>query len=86
MKQDRFVILQPNGTPDYLYETVNGEQVKRAKVNRPKALCFDYLQLKDMFGLELETELMSDFSETEEVQSQNGRVGDDSPQQGYLPF
>jgi len=46
--------------PDYQFETVNGVQVKRVKVNRPKALCFDYLQLKDMFGLELETEVITD--------------------------
>jgi len=52
--------------PDYQFETVNGVQVKRVKVNRPKALCFDYLQLKDMFGLELETEEITDTQETSE--------------------
>lgn len=60
LKQDRFVILTPNGLPDYSFDMVNGEQVKRIKVNRPKALCFDYLQLKDAFGLELETEVIND--------------------------
>jgi len=47
-------------------------QVKRVKVNRPKALCFDYQQLKDMFGLELETEVITDTQEDtqgEEVSS-----------------
>jgi len=66
LKQARFTILQPNGLPDYQFETVNGVQVKRVKVNRPKALCFDYLQLKDMFGLELETEVVTDMQETSE--------------------
>jgi len=58
--------------PDYQFETVNGVQVKRVKVNRPKALCFDYQQLKDMFGLELETEVITDTQEDtqgEEVSS-----------------
>jgi len=66
LKQARFTILQPNGLPDYQFETVNGAQVKRVKVNRPKALCFDYLQLKDMFTLELETEVITDTQETSE--------------------
>lgn len=46
LKQDRFTILLPSGLPDYTIEVVNGEQVKKVKVNRPKALCFDYLQLR----------------------------------------
>lgn len=43
LKQDRFTILLPSGLPDYTIEVVNGEQVRKVKVNRPKALCFDYL-------------------------------------------
>ena len=60
LKQDRFTILLPNGMPDYTIEMVGNAQVKKVKVNRPKALCFDYLQLKDMFGLDLETEVITD--------------------------
>lgn len=60
LKQDRFTILLPSGLPDYSFEMVNNEQVKKVKVNRPKALCFDYLQLKETFGLELETEVITD--------------------------
>lgn len=60
LKQDRFSILLPNGEIDYSVETVNGQQVKKKKVNRPKALCFDYLILKDAFGIDLETEVMPD--------------------------
>ena len=48
LKQDRFTILLPNGLPDYTIEVSGGQQLKKVKVNRPKALCFDYLQLKDM--------------------------------------
>lgn len=64
LKQDRFTILLANGTPDYYFETVNGTQVKKLKVNRPKALCFNYAMLKAEFGLNLETEVIS---ETEEM-------------------
>lgn len=60
LKQDRFSILLPNGEIDYSVQTVNGQQVKKKKVNRPKALCFDYLILKDAFGIDLETEVMAD--------------------------
>ena len=49
LKQDRFTILLPSGLPDYSIEVVNNEQVRKVKVNRPKALCFDYLQLKEAF-------------------------------------
>lgn len=66
LKQDRFTILLPSGLPDYSFEMVNNEQVKKIKVNRPKALCFDYLQLKEAFGLELETEIISDKQEVME--------------------
>lgn len=67
LKQDRFTILLPSGLPDYTIEVVNGEQVKKVKVNRPKALCFDYLQLKDAFGLELETEVITDVQDSENI-------------------
>ncbi len=60
LKQDRFSILLPNGGLDYFIDTVNGQQVRKKKVNRPKALCFDYLQLKEAFGIDLETEIMTD--------------------------
>lgn len=64
LKQDRFTILLANGTPDYTFETVNGTQTKKMKVNRPKAMCFNYAMLKAEFGLNLETEVIS---ETEEM-------------------
>lgn len=67
LKQDRFTILLPSGLPDFTIEVIgNNQTVKKVKVNRPKALCFDYLQLKDMFGLELETEIISDNVESED--------------------
>ena len=67
LKQDRFTILLPSGLPDYSFELINGEQVKKVKVNRPKALCFDYLQLKDSFGLDLETEVVTDTQDSEDM-------------------
>ena len=67
LKQDRFTILLPSGLPDYSFELINGEQVKKVKVNRPKALCFDYLQLKDSFGLDLETEVVTDIQDSEDM-------------------
>lgn len=71
LKQDRFKILLPNGLPDYTYEEVGGKQVKRVKVNRPKALCFDYQMLKDTFGLDLETEIVTDGNEEEPESVEN---------------
>ena len=64
LKQDQFTILLANGMPDYTFETVNGTQTKKMKVNRPKAMCFNYAMLKAEFGLNLETEVIS---ETEEL-------------------
>jgi len=66
LKQDRFTILLPSGLPDYTIDIVNGEQVKKVKVNRPKALCFDYLQLKETFGLDLETEVVAEVQDMQE--------------------
>ena len=79
LKQDRFTILLPNGLPDYTIEIVNGQQVRKVKVNRPKALCFDYLQLKDAFGLDLETEVLSDVQE----QSEDDMIAGNSPAHNY---
>lgn len=67
LKQDRFVILTPNSLPNYSFDMVDSEQVKRIKVNRPKALCYDYLQLKDTFGLELKTEVVADTQDSEDM-------------------
>lgn len=66
LKQDRFTILLPNGQPDYTVEFVNGQQIRKVRVNRPKALCFDYRQLKDAFGLDLETEIITDMLDYQE--------------------
>lgn len=66
LKQDRFLLLTPQGTPDYTFESVGGQQVKKNKVNRPKALCFDYSMLKEDFGLTLETEVLTDAEEINE--------------------
>lgn len=72
--------------PDYSFEMVNGEQVKRIKVNRPKALCFDYLQLKDAFGLELETEVINDTMDVMEDIKNEGDSISSIPIQEELTF
>ena len=60
LKQERFTILSPNGTPEFIFEQVGNITNKRKKVNRPKALCFDYYILKEKFGLDLEAEYVND--------------------------
>lgn len=85
LKQDRFTILLPSGLPDYTIETVGGEQVRRIKVNRPKALCFDYLQLKEAFGLELEMEVVTDWDGPEESDDLPSPQAD-KPITSELPF
>lgn len=66
LKQDRFNILTPQGTLDFITETVGTQIVKRNKVSRPKALCFDYSILKEEFGLTLETEVITEAEEINE--------------------
>lgn len=81
LKQDRFTILLANGTPDYTLESVNGAQVKKLKVNRPKAMCFNYAMLKAEFGLNLETEVIS---ETEEL-AEDAEPTDSAPEPPAIP-
>lgn len=51
---------------DYIIEEKDGKVFRRIRANRPKAMCFDYLQLKEMFGLDLETEAIAEDSEESE--------------------
>ena len=81
LKQDRFTILLANGTPDYTFETMNGTQTKKMKVNRPKAMCFNYAMLKAEFGLNLETEVIS---ETEEL-AEDAEPTDSAPVSPAVP-
>lgn len=86
LKQDRFTILLPSGLPDYTIDIVNGEQVKKVKVNRPKALCFDYLQLKETFGLDLETEVVVEVQDMQEDLSDKSDSRPSAPIQQDLSF
>ena len=52
-----------NGIPDYIIEEKDGKVYRLIRANRPKAMCFDYLQLKEIFGLDLETETIAEDSE-----------------------
>ena len=85
LKQDRFNLLLPNGTFDYSIENEGGNSVRKMKVNRPKALCFDYEMLKEKYSLNLETSSMresemDDEDATTEVEQQTAQ------QQGEIPF
>lgn len=86
LKQNRFNILLPNGLPDYTYEDIGDKQVKKVKVNRPKALCFDYQMLKDQFGLDLETEIINDDGDSDIIEdgTRQSEIGDKHPEE--LPF
>lgn len=86
LKQDRFTILLPSELPDYTIDIVNGEQVKKVKVNRPKALCFDYLQLKETFGLDLETEVVVEVQDMQEDLSDKSDSRPSAPVQQDLSF
>lgn len=66
-KQDRFYILLPSGNLDCVTLEKDGKVIRNPKVNRPKALCFDNLQLKEMFGLDLETEIIAENSEEDDI-------------------
>jgi len=59
--------------------------VRKMKVNRPKALCFDYEMLKEKYSLNLETSSMresemDDEDATTEVEQQTAQ------QQEEIPF
>lgn len=81
LKQDRFNLLLPNGMFDYVIETIGGRQERRIKVNRPKALCFDYEMLKNKYSINLETTAVSEA----EFES-DADIADPPPRQGQLAF
>lgn len=60
LKQDRFKLLNASGMPDMIVDVIDGKQVRKQRVNRPKAFCFDYSLLREMFGLDMETDVVSE--------------------------
>lgn len=87
LKQERFQILLPSGLPDYIYENAGGVQVKKVKVNRPKALCFDYNKmLQDAFGLDLETEVITDTNEPDDEENDENNPAANNSSNGKTPF
>lgn len=86
LKQERFQILLPSGLPDYIYENAGGVQVKKVKVNRPKALCFDYKMLQDTFGLDLETEVITDTNEPDDEENDENNPAANNSSKGKTPF
>lgn len=59
-KQDRFYILLPSGNPDCVTVVKDGKVIQSPKVNRPKALCFDYSSAQGDVRLDLETEVITE--------------------------
>lgn len=56
-KQYRFWVLQPNGMPDFTFESNGrGGHIKRVKEVRPMAFAFDYDVLRKSYDLSLEVE------------------------------
>lgn len=56
-KQYRFWVLQPNGMPDFSFESNGrGGHIKRVKEVRPMAFAFDYDVLRKSYDLSLEIE------------------------------
>ena len=55
VKQQRFAVLTPQGTPDFEIKTENGRAQKIMKYTRPMALVFDYESLKASTEIDLET-------------------------------
>ena len=40
-----------------MIDVIDEVQIRKKKVKRPKALCFDYHPFKETFGIDLETEV-----------------------------
>ncbi len=68
-KQQRFILLQPNGTPDRVFEVTNGQPSSKERCVRPMALVFDYELLKENYELNLETVVGVDNDKEDEYPS-----------------
>lgn len=91
LKQDRFNILLPNGALDYTIDSSGGIPQKKLRVNRPKALCFDYGMLKDKYAINLETSTVSEADlDADELPAVNAEATPPThslnPLQEELPF
>lgn len=60
-KQQRFILLLPNGTPDRIVEISNGQPTTKERYVRPMALVFDYELLKKSYEINLETIVGSEY-------------------------
>lgn len=89
LKQDRFNILLPNGNLDFTYENINGSTQKKLRVNRPKALVFDYSILKQKYNINLETSTVveSEIDDEEAIERKGENIEKhNQPQECGLPF
>ncbi len=65
-RQQRFILLLPNGQPDKVYETVGSMTTAKEKCVRPMALVFDYELLKENYELNLETVVSGEYEQEKE--------------------
>ncbi len=88
LKQDRFNLLLPNGMFDFSMEQEGGTMVRKLKVIRPKALCFDYEMLKEKYSLNLETSVVREceLDPDEFTEEQPRQQPEPETQQNKLPF
>ncbi len=88
LKQDRFNLLLPSGTLDYKVKDGRLEY----NTNRPKAMCFDYSMLRQLYNINLETSaVFSTNGDTEEEEEEEQFTTEQAPPpqtgpQQDLPF
>lgn len=84
LKQQRFTVLAPNGSPDCTYEMKEGKPTKYQKEVRPLALVFDYETLKQRTDIDLETFVASEQDTDNEMEE--AIESHTEPRQQDLPF
>lgn len=84
IKQQRFVLLLSNGTPDVEYKTEDNRSVKYQKTTRPMALVFDYEALQATADIDLETYIFPE--NAVDVDPDDTLPTPPEPAQGDLPF
>lgn len=79
-KQERFWVLNSNGSPNYSYETrSDGKQIRKVEDVRPMAFVFDYELLQESYELNLETEVRGENELSEDDLEQKPQPPADEP-------
>lgn len=84
IKQQRFVLLLSNGTPDVEYKAEDNRSVKNHKTTRPMTLVFDYEALQATADIDLETYIFPE--NAVDVAPEDTLPTPPEPVQGDLPF